>query len=61
MGCCVSIEEGNTADKLRNASIDNNLRMEKLNNQNEVKLLLLGKKEKKKKRGALFFFLSDSR
>ncbi|KAI8384610.1 G protein alpha subunit [Radiomyces spectabilis] len=40
MGCCASVEDG--AGKLRSEEIDNELRMEKMNIRNEVKLLLLG-------------------
>lgn len=42
MGCCASVEESDSVGKLRNEEIDGQLRMEKLNNKNEVKLLLLG-------------------
>ncbi|KAI8095055.1 G protein alpha subunit [Gilbertella persicaria] len=42
MGCCASVEEPDNAGRLRNEEIDGQLRMEKLNNKNEVKLLLLG-------------------
>lgn len=44
MGCCASVEESDSAGKLRNEEIDGQLRMEKLNSKNEVKLLLLGKR-----------------
>jgi guanine nucleotide-binding protein subunit alpha len=43
MGCCASVEESESVGKLRNEEIDGQLRMEKLNSKNEVKLLLLGK------------------
>jgi guanine nucleotide-binding protein subunit alpha len=43
MGCCASVETGDNESRLRNEEIDNQLRMEKMNNKNEVKLLLLGK------------------
>ncbi|KAI8375096.1 G protein alpha subunit [Choanephora cucurbitarum] len=43
MGCCASVEEPDSAGKLRNEEIDGQLRMEKINHKNEVKLLLLGK------------------
>lgn len=42
MGCCASVEESDSVGKLRNEEIDGQLRMEKINNKNEVKLLLLG-------------------
>ncbi|KAI8889004.1 G protein alpha subunit [Backusella circina FSU 941] len=42
MGCCASVEAGDAEGRLRNDEIDNQLRMEKLKIQNEVKLLLLG-------------------
>ncbi|KAI7898060.1 G protein alpha subunit [Cokeromyces recurvatus] len=44
MGCCSSIEVGDndTYNKFRNEEIESQLRMEKLNSKNEVKLLLLG-------------------
>jgi guanine nucleotide-binding protein subunit alpha len=42
MGCCASVEAGDVEGRLRNDEIDNQLRMEKLKIQNEVKLLLLG-------------------
>lgn len=42
MGCCASVEESDSVGKLRNEEIDGQLRMEKLNSKNEVKLLLLG-------------------
>jgi guanine nucleotide-binding protein G(i) subunit alpha len=42
MGCCASVEEGDSAGRMRNEEIDGQLRMENLNNRNEVKLLLLG-------------------
>ncbi|KAG1151564.1 hypothetical protein G6F37_001440 [Rhizopus arrhizus] len=41
MGCCASVEQDDSA-KLRNDEIDEQLRLEKLNEKNEVKLLLLG-------------------
>ncbi len=44
MGCCASIEQ-DVNDKLRNDEIDQQLQMEKLNEKDEIKLLLLGKKE----------------
>ncbi|CAO3642605.1 unnamed protein product [Cunninghamella blakesleeana] len=42
MGCCSSVEVVDGAGKLRTEEIDNQLRMEKMNMRNEVKLLLLG-------------------
>lgn len=42
MGCCSSVEAGDGTGKLRTEEIDNQLRMEKINMRNEVKLLLLG-------------------
>lgn len=42
MGCCASVEESDSAGKLRNEEIDGQLRMEKLSSKNEVKMLLLG-------------------
>ncbi|KAI8637799.1 G protein alpha subunit [Parasitella parasitica] len=42
MGCCASVEETDSAGRLRNEEIEGQLRMEKLNSKNEVKLLLLG-------------------
>ncbi|KAI8096793.1 G protein alpha subunit [Halteromyces radiatus] len=42
MGCCSSVEAGDGSGKLRTEEIDNQLRMEKINMRNEVKLLLLG-------------------
>ncbi|CEP15179.1 hypothetical protein [Parasitella parasitica] len=42
MGCCASVEERDSAGKLRNEEIEGQLRMEKMNSKNEVKLLLLG-------------------
>jgi hypothetical protein len=44
MGCCASIEQ-DVNDKIRNDEIDQQLQMEKLNEKDEIKLLLLGKKE----------------
>ncbi|CAO3670921.1 hypothetical protein G6F70_005436 [Rhizopus microsporus] len=41
MGCCASVEQGQGA-RVRNDQIEQQLRMEKLNEKNEVKLLLLG-------------------
>ncbi|KAG0748807.1 hypothetical protein G6F57_002404 [Rhizopus arrhizus] len=41
MGCCASIEQ-DVNDKLRNDEIDQQLQMEKLNEKDEIKLLLLG-------------------
>lgn len=46
MGCCASVEESDSAGKLRNEEIDGQLRMEKLSSKNEVKMLLLGKKKR---------------
>lgn len=43
MGCCASVEESDSVGKMRNEEIDGQLRMEKLNSKNEVKMLLLGK------------------
>ena len=40
MGCCASVPDTHDA---RNEEIENQLRMEKLNMENQVKLLLLGK------------------
>lgn len=40
MGCCASVPDAHDA---RNEEIENQLRMEKLNMENQVKLLLLGK------------------
>ncbi|KAG0165155.1 guanine nucleotide-binding protein subunit alpha [Apophysomyces sp. BC1015] len=42
MGCCASVEAQDGSSKLRNDEIDSQLRQEKLNMRNEVKLLLLG-------------------
>ncbi|KAI9021026.1 G protein alpha subunit [Phycomyces nitens] len=42
MGCCASVEAQDGTGKLRNDQIEDQLRMEKMNQQNEVKLLLLG-------------------
>ncbi|KAI9469641.1 MAG: G protein alpha subunit [Benjaminiella poitrasii] len=45
MGCCASIEgvdESNSFSRLRNEEIENQLKKEKTNSKNEVKLLLLG-------------------
>ncbi|KAI9262148.1 guanine nucleotide binding protein, alpha subunit [Phascolomyces articulosus] len=43
MGCCVSVDgTGDHGARVRNNEIDDQLRMEKLNMQNQVKLLLLG-------------------
>ncbi|KAI9477133.1 guanine nucleotide binding protein, alpha subunit [Zychaea mexicana] len=43
MGCCVSVDgTGDHGARMRNDEIDDHLRMEKLNMQNQVKLLLLG-------------------
>ncbi|ORZ23471.1 G protein alpha subunit [Absidia repens] len=45
MGCCSSVEADDGTGKLRTEEIDNQLRMEKMNMRNEVKLLLLGSGE----------------
>ncbi|KAI8070401.1 guanine nucleotide-binding protein subunit alpha [Gongronella butleri] len=42
MGCCSSTEAGDGAGKLRTEEIDNQLRMDRIRMENEVKLLLLG-------------------
>ncbi|KAI7866372.1 G protein alpha subunit [Spinellus fusiger] len=42
MGCCASIEVQDGVGKLRNDEIDDQLRLEKMSQQKEVKLLLLG-------------------
>jgi guanine nucleotide-binding protein G(i) subunit alpha len=41
MGCCVSKEE--LESKRRNEEIDNQIRRDKIQQRNEVKMLLLGK------------------
>ncbi|ORX49789.1 guanine nucleotide-binding protein subunit alpha [Hesseltinella vesiculosa] len=42
MGCCASTQAGDGAGKLRTEEIDNQLRMDRIQMENEVKLLLLG-------------------
>lgn len=44
MGCCASIEQDNS-DKIRNDEIEKQIQMEKMNEKNEIKMLLLGKHE----------------
>ncbi|KAG1456872.1 hypothetical protein G6F56_006736 [Rhizopus delemar] len=41
MGCCASIEQDNS-DKIRNDEIEKQIQMEKMNEKNEIKMLLLG-------------------
>jgi hypothetical protein len=58
MGCCQSNEVHD--GKARNEEIENQIKRDKLNMRNEVKMLLLGKKKKKEIRSFLPIYKTDS-